>query len=290
MSEAQFDAMLAASRCFSGQSVAGWTLDASIMVPLLTALLLYSSGVLRLWRRAGIGNGAQEQQAAAFLFGWLFLAGALISPLHALSRNVFSAHMIEHEIVMAVAAPLLVWARPLGVFMWSIPQGLRRWIGGSMRRPVIACLWSAASAPLSATIMHGVAIWAWHLPPAFDAAVSTEWLHWLQHGSFLITALLFWWAILHPRGRSYGASIGYLFVTALHTGLLGVLLTLAPRVLYNQVLPPDWPLSALEDQQLAGLAMWIPAGLIYLGVGLALTAQFIAASGRLRDYGGGRHA
>ncbi|HET6343355.1 MAG TPA: cytochrome c oxidase assembly protein, partial [Myxococcota bacterium] len=107
--------------------------------------------------------------------------------------------------------------------------------------------------------------------------------HWLQHASFLGTALLFWWAMVGSpaRQRTYGASVVHLFLTSLHTGLLGVLLVLSPRLWYPTMGSDAflWGLSPLEDQQLAGLIMWVPAGVIYAGAALALAGVWIARSG-----------
>jgi putative membrane protein len=135
-------------------------------------------------------------------------------------------------------------------------------------------------------LLHGLAIWAWHAPPLFDAAVANIAIHRLQHLSFLLTAILFWWSVL--RRSESGVAAWHLFITMLHTGVLGALMALAPRVLYQAqtAAAPEWGLTPLEDQQLAGLIMWVPAGTIYAGAALALTAIWIRQSGsdqRRRD-------
>jgi cytochrome c oxidase assembly factor CtaG len=136
--------------------------------------------------------------------------------------------------------------------------------------------------PLVATVLHGVAIWAWHVPALFAAALRSESVHWAQHLSFLITALLFWWAVLQraPRERAFGAALFALFITAMHTGFLGVLLTFAPRpLLLGQSAASEWGLSDLEDQQLAGLIMWVPGSGAYVLAALVLAAAWISSSG-----------
>jgi putative membrane protein len=276
--QATLDAALATARCFSGQTVEGWTFDLSITVPLAMTLMLYGMGVMRLWRRAGIGHGASMAQAALFAAGFTALVVALVSPLHELSRRLFSAHMIEHEVMLAVAAPLLVAARPLGAMLWAVPQHWRRALGAAARRQPFALVWSALSLPLVATLLHGAAIWVWHVPRLFDLALAQELLHWLQHFSFLATALLFWWALQegHERAAGHGAAVGYLFATALHTGFLGVLLLFSPMLWYApSAAAADWGLTPLEDQQLAGLIMWVPGGLIYAGAALLAARAWI---------------
>jgi cytochrome c oxidase assembly factor CtaG len=117
-----------------------------------------------------------------------------------------------------------------------------------------------------------VAIWVWHVPVLFDAAVTDIALHRLQHLSFLLTALLFWWALVRNCGA--GAATGHLFITMTHTSLLGALLTFAPRVLYGvqTIHSEQWGLTPLQDQQLAGLIMWVPAGALYGGAALGFAA------------------
>ena len=263
---------------------AGWTFDPWVVTPLLLSLLLYVAGTLRLWRRAGFGRGIGLPQVAAYLAGWLSMAGALLSPLHWFGERVFTLHMIEHEIVMAVAAPLLVLARPAGALAWALPRPWRRWLRQARS---VRAIWAVATVPAVATIAHGVAIWVWHIPPLFDAAVENVLLHRLQHLSFIVTALMFWWALL--RRCHAGSAVFHLFVTMMHTGILGALMALAPRVLYATQTARSgiWGLTPLEDQQLAGVVMWIPAGTVYAGAALGFLAAWIGRSGQRQE---GTHA
>jgi cytochrome c oxidase assembly factor CtaG len=281
MDAANLDALIAATRCFGGATVGGWTLDLTITVPLALTALLYGLGVARLWRRAGAGHGVSFVQAMLFAAGWLAMAGALLSPLHDLSRRLFVAHMVEHETMMIVAAPLLVLSCPIGAMLWALPQGWRRGLGGAVRHRAFATFWAALTAPLVATTLHGVAIWGWHEPRLFQAALEIEWAHWLQHLSFFATALVFWWALISAGRARHGSAVAHLFATALHTSFLGILLVFAPHLWYAPMSAASaWGLTPLEDQQLAGLVMWIPAGLIYAGAALALAASWISTSSR----------
>jgi cytochrome c oxidase assembly factor CtaG len=259
-------------------------------VPLALSGTLYAVGVARLWRRVGIGRGVRIWHAGSFALGWALLVLALVSPLHWLGERLFTAHMVEHEILMAVAAPLLVVARPTGGMMWALPRRWRPAIGGIGRSRVLAPLWGWLTDPLVATLLHGVALWAWHAPALYDAALTHPFVHWLQHLSFLITAILFWWALLRgrTRERGYGAAVFYLFATALHSGFLGILLSVARTPLYpaQTSQAPQWGFTPLEDQQLAGLIMWVPAGLVYLAAALALAGVWILHSATLARRGG----
>jgi putative membrane protein len=229
---------------------------------------------------------------ACFAAAWLLLVTALVAPLHWLGERLFAAHMIEHEILMAVSAPLLVVARPIGAILWALPARWRRALGGLAQAPVLAAVWRRLTDPLIATVLHAVALWTWHIPKFYDAALSSDRLHWLQHLSFLVTALFFWWSLLRgpARERGYGAAVLYLFATSLHSGFLGILLALARQPLYpvQTQAALEWGLTPLEDQQLAGLIMWVPAGLVYALAALALAGIWVARSSLATA--GGRNA
>lgn len=268
-------------RGWTGQPA--WSWDGLVLALLAVSGALYTLGVGRLWVRAGRGRGASEGQAACFAAAWGLLVLALVSPLHELGRRLFTAHMLEHEILMTLAAPLLVLARPTGAYLWAWPASWRRGLGAFAGQPILAALWPALTDPLIATVLHGIALWLWHAPALFEAALTSEAVHVLQHVSFFVTALFFWQALLHGRARErgYGPAVFYLFATALHSGFLGILLALGRRPWYplQAGAAQEWGLSPLEDQQLAGLVMWVPAGMIYTVAALALLALWIQRSG-----------
>jgi putative membrane protein len=267
-----------------------WTFDPWVVAPLSVSTVLYTIGVARLWGRAGRGRGVRPWQVACFAGAWLLLVAALVAPLHWLGGRLFTAHMVEHEILMALAAPLLVVARPIGAILWALPAGWRRAFGSLGQVPAIAVLWGWLTDPLIATILHGVALWAWHIPAFYEAALASSRLHWLQHLSFFVTALFFWWSLLRGRARErgYGAAVMYLFATSLHSAFLGILLAVARQPLYplQTRTALEWGLTPLEDQQLAGLIMWVPAGLVYAAAALALAGLWIARSGAAAKRGG----
>jgi len=260
-----------------------WTWNPWVVVPLAVSAVLYCIGLVRLWHRAGLSRGVRLWQAACFVAAWFLLFGSLVAPLHWLGGRLFAAHMVEHEILMAVAAPLLVVARPLGAMLWALPRAWRQGSGRLAQAPLVAALWQRLTDPLVATILHGIAIWAWHVPAFFDAGLASERLHWLQHFSFFVTALLFWWSLVRGRGRerAYGAAVFYLFATSLHSGFLGILLAVARQPLYPMQTSGalEWDLTPLEDQQLAGLIMWVPGGLVYAAAALVMAGIWIARSG-----------
>jgi putative membrane protein len=249
----------------------------------LTAFL-YALGLARLWRSAGRGQGVRVRQAASFFGGWLALVVALVSPIDALSSLLVSVHMAQHEILMLIAAPLLVLARPLGVYVWALPPGARAKVGrAALARPVQAT-WRVLTGGLMVFLLHAAALWVWHVPLLYEAALASDGVHAVQHVSFLFTATLFFWALVHGRyGRlGYGAAVVFLFLTAVHSSVLGALLTFAPRLWYPayRARTESVGLDPLEHQQLAGLLMWVPFGIVFVIVGLALFAAWLGESER----------
>ena len=256
-----------------------WSFEPLVVMSLALMALLFAVGWWRLRREAPGRRSPRMWEALCFAGGWLALFVALVSPLHAWGSVLFSAHMTQHEVLMLVAAPLLVLGRPLVVFLWAFPVEWSRRIGNIGKIGAVSRAWHWLTIPLVAWAVHAVALWTWHVPVLFDAVLHSEWVHTLQHLSFLISALLFWWALIHgPRGAmGYGAAVLYLFTTSIHSGVLGALLTIAGSVWYPSYigLTNSWGLTPLEDQQLGGLIMWIPAGLVYVIAGLALFAGWL---------------
>jgi cytochrome c oxidase assembly factor CtaG len=147
-----------------------------------------------------------------------------------------------------------------------------------------AATWRVTTGALFVWLLHATAIWVWHIPYLYRASVENEFVHGLQHTMFLGTALLFWWTLVHGRyGRmGYGVAFVYVFTTAIHTSVLGALMTFTQTVWYPiyEGRTAAWNMSALQDQQLGGLIMWIPAGTVFVVLGLALLAAWIGESER----------
>ena len=249
----------------------GWTFGPEVTVPLLATLALYLAGLARLHSRAQRGRSKRQARAWRFLAGWVILAAALVSPLHEAGEASFALHMIEHETIMLPAALLLVAARPGSVLLWGLPASGRLLIAPVIRLPI----WRALGAPLTATALQALALIAWHMPALFDRALRSEAWHVAQHLSFIVTALVFWWAMLPAGARgesSYRAAL-CLFATSMLGGGLGALMALDSSPWYAGYAAmgtTPFGLSPAEDQQLAGLIMWIPGGLFHLAAALAL--------------------
>jgi len=254
---------------------------------LALAIGLYAVGVTRLWRNAGYGRGVRPFEVLTYTAGCAALLVALFPPLDEWSERWLTAHMVQHELLMVVAAPLIAVGAPLVGMLWAMPSRLRHAIVGAVQHTPLPVVWRTMTAPAVAFILYGVALWIWHLPALYDAALEHEAVHVVQHLCFFGTAALFWWGIVHGRqGRlGYGAAVVYLFVTAVHGAVLGALLTVSPRVWYAPYLA-NHPtgLTPLEDQQLAGLLMWIPAGLAFVAGALFLFAGWLRQSDRVSRF------
>lgn len=263
----------------------GWAGFDTVLAGLLAAAgILYARGVARLWRKAGVGRGIHVGDAIRFALGIVVLVAALLSPLDALADRAFAMHMLEHELLMVLAAPLFVLARPFEAWTSALSPEARHVVTSIARAPGLQRAWRHLTAPAPATGVHAVALWTWHLPALFAAALASEPLHVLQHACFFASALAFWWAMFGgARRRPGGISIACLFVTMLHTSVLGALLTLAPSPWYIQAAGPRlFGLTPLEDQQLGGLIMWVPGGLAYIVVALSLVGKWLAPPRRLQ--------
>jgi cytochrome c oxidase assembly factor CtaG len=259
--------------------VRAWSFEPLVVISLGLTALLFTIGLYSLWREAPKRRSIRTWEALCFAGGWLALFIALVSPLHAWGRVLFSAHMTQHEVLMLVAAPLLVLGRPLIAFLWALPLNWSRRLGNLGKIAWINRTWRTLTIPLVAWLVHAAALWTWHIPALFEATLYSDAVHTLQHLSFLLSALLFWWALIHgPQGAmGYGAAVLYLFTTSVHSGALGALITVAGSVWYPSYasLTASWGLTPLEDQQLGGLIMWIPASLVYVIAGLALFAGWL---------------
>ncbi|HEX8669051.1 MAG TPA: cytochrome c oxidase assembly protein [Allosphingosinicella sp.] len=260
---------------------AGWTLDLWVTGPLTLSAVLYTIGFARLWTRSSHGRDSLRRSGLLFAAGWLVLAAAVVSPLHEAGERSFTMHMIEHEILMLPAALLLMASRPGAAMLWGLPTRAR----AALARIASSGkgLWRFLTDPVIATGLQIVALWGWHVPALFDRALESDGWHIAQHLSFLATALLFWWAMAHGRaGRGgYGTSAMCLFLTSLVGGALGALMAFSASPWYARYAAMGMTpagLSPAEDQQLAGLVMWIPGGLFHGAAALFFLYKWLKAS------------
>jgi putative membrane protein len=248
-------------------------------ISLFAVALVYALGVRRMWRHDGGRQTIPRWRAFAFALGCVSTAVALLGPLDRWSDVLFSAHMAQHEILMLVGAPLMVLGRPFIASLFGVPPAVRDAVASFVRRPFVTRTWELATGALTVLLLHAVVLWTWHAPALFEAALHNESVHVFQHLGFFLTAALFWWALIHGRyGRlGYGIGVMYVFATAMHTQILGALLTFGTRTWYptHTARTAAAGINAVRDQQLAGIVMWIPFGVVFVFVGLALFAAWL---------------
>ena len=261
----------------------GWTLDASVTAPLAITVFLYAAGFTRRWRRSRIGRSRMPREAALFTAGWLVLATALVSPLHEAGERSFAAHMIEHELIMLIAALLLATSSAGPTLLWGLPSSARQGFSRFVHLSAVGRSWAALSSPWIATALQAVALWLWHAPALFDMALAREGWHVAQHLSFLLTALLFWWAIARADadGR-VGVATFCLLITACVGAALGALMALSSSpwyAVYAGMGMTPYGLTPEQDQQMAGLIMWIPGGVVHMGAAFVILYRWLQGQG-----------
>ena len=210
---------------------------------------------------------------AWFWTGLFAVALALASPIEAMSESLASAHMVQHLLLIVIAAPALVTARAGSALVAGLPLNWRRRLGAARRRlGLVPARTRRLSHPVLALAVHGGAILFWHAALPYQAALNSIPIHYLEHVSFVVTGVWFWQVVLKSREREAGGfGVLLVFGLALQSVFLALLMTFAGQPWYPAYIDtaPLWGLTALEDLHLAGVIMWVPAGLVYTGIGIA---------------------
>ena len=236
-----------------------WHGHPSVIAGLLILAVGYLLGVWPLRRRFGWASEVGSGQVTLFLTGTLLIFVALLSPLHELGDNyLFSAHMVQHLILTLVVPPLLLAGTPA----WLLRPVLRF--------PHVFKVAKFLTKPVTAFILFNAVFVTWHMPVFYDLALRELEIHVLEHLMFLFAGLVLWWPILSPLPElpraPYIVQVLYLFVQPTVPAILGAVITFSDHVLYEwyEAAPRVWSISALDDQQLGGLIMWVPGGLAFL--------------------------
>lgn len=278
-----------------------WQPDPFVIAVVLVAGWLHARGRHHLERVAGAANRPQplsRSRSKAFWIGLATLLLALASPLDTVTGTALSAHMVQHILLIAVAPPLILLGRPLPTMIYGLPRSWRRpLVALPHRLSPLGALLRWLTAPVVAFALHTLAVWLWHVPPLYQAAVRQVGVHLLEHSTFFLTAILFWWELVPtgtPTPRRIGPAMAILslFGIGMQGAALGMVLTFRGSLLYPvyQDRSELWGLSAISDQRLAGLLMWIPAGSIYLLAALLMVGIMLATSdaGRRSNISSGR--
>lgn len=247
-----------------------WSFAPQIVLPIVIAGVLYAYGRSVLATRND-PDCPTTIEAGFFTLGMLVLGVAVLSPLCRMASALAWAHMLQHVILVAVAPPLILLGRPGAALAAALAEWHPR-----LRLPELA------GRPLFAGFAYGFLIWFWHIPQFYQTALVNQGVHLLMYGSLLAASLVFWQGIANavrsPSARS-GLVTASLLGTIIHTGLLGALLTFSHSLWYPLVSGQSgsWGISPFEDQELAGLLMWVPMGMIYLAAGLAVVGLWLNA-------------
>ena len=220
----------------------------------------------------------KSRYAISFLAGVTVLCLSLISPIDPLGdQYLFSAHMLQHLLLILVVPPLLILGLP--------PARVTSWLRHSAVRRAESILGRPSTAWSANMLMMAV----WHIPALYNAANATTAIHIFEHLTFLVTGCMFWWPIFTPRREERlrpSTAILYLFGAAVVSTVLGIVITFLPVGHYQPYLHPadelgalhlvreTWGISATEDEKLAGLLMWVPGCTIYFAVLLLELARW----------------
>ncbi len=259
-----------------------WTFEPLVVFNLVVVGLLYVGGWQRLRRRGhrGLANG---WRLAAYLGGLLTVALALLSPIDTLGGVLFMFHMVQHLLLMMVAAPLMLLANPFPVVLWALPRSARMALGRSLRPGTwLTQGLRAATNPLVAWMVYLAIFLGWHDPNLYNLALRFEWVHDLEHATFFLGALLFWWHVIgagpyvHRRLSTLQRAIYALSMIPANM-LTGVALAFAetPVYTYYTTVPRIYGIGVMEDQIWGGQIMWIPGSMMYLIAALILFSRLM---------------
>jgi cytochrome c oxidase assembly factor CtaG/cytochrome c2 len=245
-----------------------WSWAPWLIACLVVAAGLYVIGMLRMGapqRRAILGRW----RAASYFTGLALLVVVLMSPLDTLADELFSAHMLQHMFLLLVVPPLLVYGRTVITWLWAFDIKDRRAIVQGWKHGGCEAAFRFLMHPLCVWVLLGASLCFWHLPGPYDAALHHEWLHDLEHASFLAFSLQFWTIVIEPYGQrralDFGATIVFVVSAGVMMSMIGAVLTFAPVPLYGAYLHTTqaYGLTPVQDQQLAGIIMWIPSNLVH---------------------------
>jgi putative membrane protein len=259
-----------------------WAWRPEIMLTLGLAAAVHLAGRRRL-RKRGSKQFTSSWRSVAYLSGLAVLWVALMSPIDVLSGQFFFMHMVQHLLLVMIAAPLLLIADPMAIMMWGLPSGLRIEVGRWLRpdagfRRVLRSL----TTPGLAWLYFVAFLVGWHDPNAYDAALRYELVHDLEHLTFFVSAMLFWWHVIGSaphihRRLSPGVRVGYVLSVVPASALTGIAIAFAsePIYTYYTTVPRLGKMTVLQDQMLSGVIMWIPGSMMYIVAALILIARIV---------------
>jgi len=220
-----------------------------------------------------------------YILGLLLLAIALMSPIDVLSAQLFTMHMVQHLFLVMIIPPLLLLANPLPYWLWGLPKNARL-AGGRLfsRQSRLRSILKKATGPGFVWLAFVIVYWGWHDPNAYQWALRSAFAHDLEHFSFFLVSMLFWWHVVGAgpkihRPLSPFARSGYALSAIPPNMLAGLAFAFAvtPIYPYYEAMPRLWGLSVMEDQRIAGLVMWVPGSMMFLLAALIIVARWLQA-------------
>lgn len=282
-----------------------WRLD--VIIVLALAGTLYSRGWVRLRRRSRRARAfdvplpvrvrsrhrlAVRWRLATYWGGLFFAALALLSPIDVLGQQLFFMHMIQHLLLIMFAPPLLLIANPMPFMLWGMPDRLRLAVGRALHAVLrkdapFRKLVMAMTNPGFLWLFWVVALIGWHDPSMYNAALRWEWIHDVEHGTFFLASMLFWWHVTGAGPRIY-KQFGLLARTALVLAavppnmLLGIVLSFVAEPVYSYYLavPRLWGIDIMTDQRLGGVIMWVPGSMMYFIAAFILIGRYLGGETR----------
>jgi putative membrane protein len=258
-----------------------WFLPIGLTLLLVVVALVYLRGWYRL--RNALPNVLSVWRRVAFMSGLLSLWAAVGSPLAGMDHQLLTVHMVQHLLLMTVAAPLILLGAPVIVLMQSLPQSLRRIVLAPLLRwPPVHGVGRIVTRPAFCWLASTVTVIGWHVPALFELGMQSEGWHEVEQASFFAAGLLFWWPVVQPwpsltRLSRWSVPL-YLFLATLPCDALSALLTFCNRVIYPHYLSAHRHLniSPLEDQERAGALMWVWVTFAYLVPAAVVTIQMLS--------------
>ena len=248
------------------QLLAMWTFDPLVQVPLIASAVAWVSAV-RTVNAAHPANRVPVRRTVAFLAGLAAIELALQSPIEHYDTTLFSVHMIQHILLMMIAAPLIAAGAPITLLLrFSRPAFRRRWILPVLHSRVLRIL----TFPVVAWVLFAAVMWGTHFSPVFNTSLEEPLVHQAEHLAYLVVALLFWWPVVgadpSPWRMAYPLRVLYVFLQMPQNTFLALAIYSSSSVLYPHyaTLQRTWGPTALADQQLAGGLMWVIGDLTFL--------------------------
>jgi cytochrome c oxidase assembly factor CtaG len=250
---------------------------------LTLALLAFAVFYLRGWQhlRRSLRDVLPAWRFWAFMTGLLVLWTATGSPLAALDHQFLTVHMVQHLLLMTVAAPLILLGAPLIVFLHALPHGfVHHGLDPFLKWRPVRVIGRTVTHPVFCWLASTAAVIGWHTPALFAIGMHSGW-HAVEHATFFAAGLLFWWPVVQPwpslaRWPQWSMPL-YLFLATLPCDALSAFLTFCNRVVYPHYLSgPGLFGSPLGDQECAGALMWVTVTFAYLAPAVVLTMRLLS--------------